>query len=329
MTVSKYKIINSHHKDIDEHIEQMDAWDWSLFPLKSGEVGLRSSTIQNERITYQRCQYSILSKLRFRPKEKGIHFFIPDNESDKLIIMGKYDRRTKLFYIPNNRDFHAVTPPGFSGHFYSLSTEYFTKEFSGLDHSILIDPETDLPNPLLMSDEDSRILVHGFRLLHAISQDYPNSNKRLDDIFSTIFRSFINPIIKDTLRGNAGKKTTRKPLEYPHLICFLGLIHVNIENPPDINRLANECGISIRQVQKIFKQTLRISPTEYIKAVRLNEVRLKLLTQGAYRGAISSVANQYGFWHMGQFAKDFKLLFGYLPTQILEKESVDQAEEVE
>jgi AraC family ethanolamine operon transcriptional activator len=32
---------------------------------------------------------------------------------------------------------------------------------------------------------------------------------------------------------------------------------------------------------------------------------------------ISDVANDWGFWHMGQFAADYKKLFGELPSEIL------------
>jgi len=29
------------------------------------------------------------------------------------------------------------------------------------------------------------------------------------------------------------------------------------------------------------------------------------------------IANQYGFWHMGQFAKDYNNLFGELPSETI------------
>jgi AraC-like DNA-binding protein len=31
---------------------------------------------------------------------------------------------------------------------------------------------------------------------------------------------------------------------------------------------------------------------------------------------VSSIAAQYGFWHMGQFAADFKERFGVLPSEL-------------
>jgi len=31
---------------------------------------------------------------------------------------------------------------------------------------------------------------------------------------------------------------------------------------------------------------------------------------------ISTIAGKYNFWHMGQFAKDFKRQFGVLPSEI-------------
>jgi len=34
------------------------------------------------------------------------------------------------------------------------------------------------------------------------------------------------------------------------------------------------------------------------------------------------MANRHGFWHMGQFAKDYKNLFGELPSQTLSKNKI-------
>jgi AraC family ethanolamine operon transcriptional activator len=38
-------------------------------------------------------------------------------------------------------------------------------------------------------------------------------------------------------------------------------------------------------------------------------------TNGKY--PVVDIAAQYGFWHMGQFSKDYKNLFGELPSSTL------------
>jgi AraC family ethanolamine operon transcriptional activator len=59
-----------------------------------------------------------------------------------------------------------------------------------------------------------------------------------------------------------------------------------------------------------------VTPKQYIVATRLVGVRRALLN--ARPGAkITSVANDWGFWHLGRFSSDYKRMFGELPSQTL------------
>ncbi len=72
-------------------------------------------------------------------------------------------------------------------------------------------------------------------------------------------------------------------------------------------------GVSERTLRNDFKEKYKVSPIYYIKVVRLNKVKQEIyLNQGRN---ISDIAGEYHFWHMGQFAKDFKKQFGILPSE--------------
>ncbi|RKX37917.1 MAG: hypothetical protein DRP64_16575 [Verrucomicrobia bacterium] len=60
-----------------------------------------------------------------------------------------------------------------------------------------------------------------------------------------------------------------------------------------------------------------MSPKNYINAMRLNGVHKQL--RGAQPGQIrvADAANNWGFWHMGQFAADYRKLFGENPSATL------------
>jgi len=38
---------------------------------------------------------------------------------------------------------------------------------------------------------------------------------------------------------------------------------------------------------------------------------------------VADVANRHGFWHMGQFAKDYRKTFGELPSETLKRSRVE------
>lgn len=93
-------------------------------------------------------------------------------------------------------------------------------------------------------------------------------------------------------------------------------IHQNISEKIFLKELCKETGMSERSLEYGFKKKYHISPNQYIKAYKLNEVKKELI---AFRGSgikISTIAGKYDFWHMGQFANDFKKHFGVLPSDV-------------
>ncbi len=79
------------------------------------------------------------------------------------------------------------------------------------------------------------------------------------------------------------------------------------------------CGlvdVSEKTLFTAFKEKYKVSPSEYLKALRLNKVKNELFFNKEDNVNISTIAGKYHFWHMGQFAKDFKKHFGVLPSQV-------------
>ena len=60
-----------------------------------------------------------------------------------------------------------------------------------------------------------------------------------------------------------------------------------------------------------------MSPGAYLRAVRLNSVRKQLRLGDPQSTKISDIANACGFWHLGQFAADYKRHFGERPSETL------------
>ena len=57
-----------------------------------------------------------------------------------------------------------------------------------------------------------------------------------------------------------------------------------------------------------------MTPKEYLQAARLDGVRKELQRKGA-SAKIADVATRREFWHMGQFAADYRRQFGELPSE--------------
>ena len=95
------------------------------------------------------------------------------------------------------------------------------------------------------------------------------------------------------------------------------IIQDNYKDTLSINSLCKELNVSERNLRYAFKERSGVSPKKFIQSFKLNKVR-RLLKSGNPDG-IGEVANQLGFWHSGQFASDYKKMFGELPSERLKK----------
>lgn len=106
------------------------------------------------------------------------------------------------------------------------------------------------------------------------------------------------------------KRVVDRVLEY---------IDTDPATPRSIPDLCRVVEVDERTLRNIFYEQFSLSPNKYLKCHRLNAVRSALKRTDASKILIANIANKNGFWHMGQFAKDYKILFGELPSTTLKK----------
>lgn len=86
-----------------------------------------------------------------------------------------------------------------------------------------------------------------------------------------------------------------------------------------ISELCGELGVSRRALQNCFQEILGLNPHAYIRAVSLNAVRSQLRNLQSPYTSIQDAAAAFGFWHMSQFAQDYRQLFGERPSDTLRR----------
>jgi AraC-like DNA-binding protein len=79
-----------------------------------------------------------------------------------------------------------------------------------------------------------------------------------------------------------------------------------------IEELAKKVYISVRQLEREFKQKLGISPKLYMRIARLNEVNRQI--QNGHRFILSDLAYSSGYTDQAHFIKDFKYFTGENPS---------------
>jgi AraC family transcriptional regulator, ethanolamine operon transcriptional activator len=91
-------------------------------------------------------------------------------------------------------------------------------------------------------------------------------------------------------------------------------IELQLTEPLPLSELCRHAHVQARSLEYGFREITGLSPITYIKSLRLNAVRKTLLNARTPERSISEVALDYGFWHLSQFAVDYRKFFGETPT---------------
>jgi len=89
------------------------------------------------------------------------------------------------------------------------------------------------------------------------------------------------------------------------------------DRPLRIGQLCREIGVCERTLRNAFYKVTDTSPLAYLKTQQLNRVYRVLRDADPDEVLIKQVALANGFIHLGQFCKDYKQLFGELPSETL------------
>ncbi|MEH6583837.1 MAG: AraC family transcriptional regulator [Halioglobus sp.] len=214
----------------------------------------------------------------------------------------------------------AISEPGFSAFTLSFGKHRIselaenlglpdpggTKDSRGLElfnDPILLSPLRATLCQLFESRRDEKLSYAGKSALHeTIKSEIP--------AMLLVATSASQPKNRPSLRNR--ERVLKRALEF---------IKEHPQEALSVERLCVASASSMSTLERAFLDRYSMSPKRYTLVKRLHHVHKALLRQAETgKVAIYEVANDWGFWHMGKFAADYKKLFGYLPSQTAKSE---------
>ncbi|OUE07978.1 transcriptional regulator EutR [Clavibacter michiganensis] len=104
-----------------------------------------------------------------------------------------------------------------------------------------------------------------------------------------------------------------------HIRVAVEYLHHNAHLPITPAEAAAAAGISTRVLQLALRRHHGQTPTEYLRGIRLRRVRAQLLDATPTTTTVRSVAEEWGFAHLGRFAASYAQAFGELPSETLRR----------
>jgi len=87
------------------------------------------------------------------------------------------------------------------------------------------------------------------------------------------------------------------------------------EQSHTVTELARSVGVSVRSLQAGFRAHVGMTPTDYLRDVRLQRVHADLKSPSLEHASIGQIAFGWGFTHLGRFSHMYHARFGELPSQ--------------
>jgi AraC-like DNA-binding protein len=134
----------------------------------------------------------------------------------------------------------------------------------------------------------------------------------MDGLLLTHPHNYTDALTRSTPAGAVGPtaRAVRRAIE---------LMEERPAEPWTTARLAREVHLSIRSLQQGFSRDLELSPTAYLRHVRLRRVRESLERASKDVTTVQAVAAGFGFLHMGRFAAAYRNAFGETPVETLRR----------
>ena len=104
----------------------------------------------------------------------------------------------------------------------------------------------------------------------------------------------------------------RTGIRHPKLLAAIGYMEAYIENPMSLDELSDTIGLSVRQLERLFKTQLSTSPARYYLELRLKRAR-QFLRQTSM--SVMEVAIATGFNSASHFSQRYKAYYNCAPNK--------------
>lgn len=169
-------------------------------------------------------------------------------------------------------------------------------------------PEVNLVRSVFVAD-DRFITASGGTatadlMLHLIERDHGY------DLAVAVSDQMVYNAVRDASAAQRVSLQSRNGMRNPHLARAIQIMHDHIETPVSPSAIAQELGISTRQLERLFGKFLNSSPKKYFTEIRLERARHLLLQTEA---SVTEVALACGFDNPGNFSRVYRAAFGITP----------------
>jgi AraC-like DNA-binding protein len=104
------------------------------------------------------------------------------------------------------------------------------------------------------------------------------------------------------------------------MLCFGEWLDTNKDRAVYLEEVCMALGVSAPTLRRCCEEHLGMSPMQYLGLRRMNLARQALQRRDS-QISVTAAAMNFGFWHLGRFADEYRSLFGESPSATLARHS--------
>jgi AraC family ethanolamine operon transcriptional activator len=302
--------------NFDELTEAARAWDLEFSQLDRGLFHGELVQLGNERLNISTARFNRHIFQKGVPPQGLRTFVIPADSTQQFLWRRKEVTGEQVLAFPKDGELDAVSQPGF---------QVFTLSFS---EDILAETRESLELPtsqnLLANNEVGTLQPESLHFIREWLKTF------FQDVVQGIIQGnshLLQDVLEHELPGQLLKSlafqqafpTPSPLLRHKALKRVEDYLDAFPTTPHTVRELCRVAQASERTLEYAFLERFGLSPKAYLQAFRLNGVRKALRFTDPALESVTDLATCWGFWHMGQFAKDYRRLFAESPSVTLKR----------
>lgn len=155
--------------------------------------------------------------------------------------------------------------------------------------------------------------LNSLRMAVRSGQSWLHNHNAQRTILSTLICQWLGAI--STIQPDAMKLPQSRQQRHKVAVDAQHYIREHLAELPTALDLCRHVNVHERVLQYCFQDVFGVTPTAFIKNLRLHEVRRELRADTEHAKTIGDVAARWGFWHPSRFAAEYRQLFGEKPSE--------------
>jgi AraC family transcriptional regulator, ethanolamine operon transcriptional activator len=309
--------VSQSFTDLEEFNAFPHGWDINFRPVQNRDGPVRLHHTASENMLINRGEFPGQTLQEGVTPEGMRTFAVPTPGGPEILWMNRKVSSGELMIFNPGGDLRAVTRPGTSICTFSVSDacieQYMAQQ--GINEDLL--PRE--PLVLNIGQPFSRVLLGlQSRLSSCIKHD--EGQAHFVDARAQEEAQLLDALLGRLVDSRTSQR--RIPTHRSAEITFRALDYIDCHKRQllRVSQICEALGIGRRTLEQSFKQHLAITPKQLINNLRLIGCREELLETDPRHASVSNVAANWGYWHMSQFARDYRSMHDELPSKTLQRQ---------